>query len=115
MKYFYTLILSLALVSTVSAKTYTIRFDKTDYDINVSNGVVNIEKKEGFTFHDDDRKGPALPYSIYRILRPQNTSSDDFKVSFKSSLIHENVNIEANPQLASTNSTMISRTVPVIL
>lgn len=109
MKYFYTLILSLALVSTISAKTYTIRFDKADYDINVSNGVVNIEKKEGFTFHDDDRKGPALPYSIYRILRPQNTSSDDFKVSFKSSLIHENVNIEANPQLASTNSTMTAK------
>jgi hypothetical protein len=84
MKYFYTLILSLALVSTISAKTYTIRFDKADYDINVNNGVVNIEKKNGLTVSDSDTEGPALPYSIYRILRPLNSSSADFKLSFKS-------------------------------
>lgn len=104
MKYFYTLILSLALVSTISAKTYTIRFDKADYDINVNNGVVNIEKKNGLTVSDSDTEGPALPYSIYRILRPLNSSSADFKLSFKSIPLYENVKIEANPQLLSSDS-----------
>lgn len=98
MKYIYTLILSFALITTANAKTYTIRFDKADYNINVRNGVAYIEKKEGFTFHDDDNEGPALPYSIFRILRPHDTSSADYRVSFVSSTIQENVKMEANPK-----------------
>ena len=109
MKYFYSLILSLALVSTISAKTYTIRFDKADYDINVCNGVVGIEKKDGFTFCDDDIEAPALPYSLFRILRPLNATTADYKVSFKSASCQENVMLEANPQVLSANSYATSK------
>ena len=105
MKYIYSLIISFALITTANAKTYTIHFDKTGYDISVRDGVVHIEKKDGFAFFDDDPKGPALPYSIYRILRPLNSSSTDYKVTFKTTSILENVKIEANPQMKSTNST----------
>lgn len=109
MKCIYSLLLSFALITAVSAKTYTIRFNQSDYDINVRNGVVSIEKKDGFTFCDDDTKAPALPYSLFRILRPLNATTADYKVSFKSASCQENVMLEANPQVLSANSYATSK------
>ena len=47
MKGIFLFITSLVLSSTVSAKTYTIRFDKADYHICIQNGVVDINRFAG--------------------------------------------------------------------
>ena len=65
MKYIYTLILSFALITTASAKTYTIRFDKADYNINEGTQVLPsdgylLPAKVKATITGDDPHGRLL-------------------------------------------------------
>lgn len=109
MKGIFLFITSLVLSSTVSAKTYTIRFDKADYHICIQNGVVDINKKSGLTISDSDTDSPALPYSLFRILRPLNSTSTNYRVSFKSVPCNENVRMKANSPIMTTNSALPTR------
>lgn len=101
------LILSLLFNLSSSAKgIYKLHFNPKDYSVNVVNGIVNIQSSSTTATYDDDENEPALPYTIHRILRPLEVSSKGYMVSYETTLLYDNVKMEANKRVLSTNTVL---------
>lgn len=101
------LLILVSLISCVTLhaqRSYTLNFDLLDYNIENKDGVVSIITTKGAPCYLEDRSAPALPYFPYRILRPANTSTEDYSISYEKELIYQNVDIEGNPAILSTNN-----------
>ena len=84
-------------------RSYTLDFKLSDYKIEKKEGVVSIFSTKGAPCYLEDRNAPALPYFPYRILRPANTSTDDFSINYEKELICQDVDIEGNPAILPTD------------
>jgi hypothetical protein len=101
-----TILILVSLISCIALhaqRSYTLNFALSDYNVEEKDGVVSIVTTKGAPCYLEDRNAPALPYFPYRILRPANTSTDDFSINYEKELIYQNVDIEGNPAILSTN------------
>ena len=101
-----TILILVSLISCIALhaqRSYTLNFALSDYNVEEKDGVVSIVTTKGAPCYLEERSAPALPYFPYRVLRPANTSTGDFSISYEKELIYQNVDIEGNPAILSTN------------
>ena len=78
--------------------TYRISFDLQDFSIENIGGILSISSSQHDCFLLGDTLSPALPYMTYRILRPENSSSENFEVHMEKEILFEDVSILSNPK-----------------
>ena len=97
-------LLTMVCVLLFAKHSYTLTFNKNDFSIELKDSVVSVTDLKNGASYSEDLNAPALPYVIYRVLRPLGASDEKPKVSFDKELLFEDVDIEANPQTRTTEN-----------
>lgn len=101
---------SLALFAQQS---YTIKFNKNDFNYNITNGILKITSSNPEALFTDDHSAPALPYYSYRILRPVGTDSVRYHIDYKAEILYKDLQIENNPTILSTDTTIFNEAIEI--
>lgn len=93
----------------IAQKDYTIHFNENDFSFSKNDfGEIRIET-DGNYYYLPDTLLPALPYTNVRILIPPYTKINDLKFTYKTKTVLENVTLEHNPQIFTTNDYNIDK------
>ena len=93
-----TFLFSLVGILLFAKQNYTLTFQKSDYRINLKDSIISVTPVNKDVCYTEDSNAPALPYVVYRVLRPQGAIDEKPIVSFDEELLYNNVYIAANPQ-----------------
>lgn len=96
-----------------ASHSYTLNFKKSDFNIELKDSIVSIIDLKNEASYSDDYNAPALPYVVYRILRPMGVTDEKPIVSFNKQLLYENVYIEVNPKTQITEGSKLADTIKI--
>ena len=82
-----TFLLSMVSILLFANRSYTLTFKKSDYNIVLKDSIVSIIPLLNDASFSDDLSAPALPYVIYRILRPLNSAAEEPNIKFDKELL----------------------------
>lgn len=110
--FFIQLLFSFSL-AVFSQQSYTIKFNKNDFNYNITNGILKISSSNPKALFTDDYSAPALPYFSYRILRPIGTDSIRYHIDYKTETIYTDLHIESNPYILSTDTIIDNKAIEI--
>ncbi|MBR5688486.1 MAG: hypothetical protein IKX36_11120, partial [Prevotella sp.] len=94
-------------VDLFAQREFDINFNNNDFVTTLTNGKVSLKTSKPFAAYSGDTSKPAFPLFPYCILIPEDASSLQYTVTFESSLVYSNVDVEKNQPVMTTNGEVI--------
>ena len=88
-------------------REFNIFFNSNDFETTLTDGKVSLSTTKPFAGYSGDTSKPAFPLFPYCILIPEDSTSLKYNVSFESSLVHSNVDVEKNEPVMTTNGEIV--------
>lgn len=94
-------------VDLFAQREFNINFNNNDFVTTLTNGKINLNTTRPFAAYSGDTSKPAFPLFPYSILIPEDSTSLQYTVTYESSLVYSNVDIEKNQPVMTTNGEVI--------
>ena len=97
------LLSSVACLCLQAKQQYKIDFRQSDFFFEKKDDLLKITTTARDAYFSNDTDAPALPCFSFGILRPNGNTSKEYHIEVEKHLIYENVSLESNPTICTTN------------
>lgn len=103
----YFILLWLILIkNNATGQNLVVNFDINDFEITITDSVVNIQTDSLRYYYAENESMPSLPYIIDEISVPYTTSTLNYNVTIQKIPLYDNVYIKQNSRLYCSNDTL---------